>query len=636
MKRILYFLTVIIILFVTNGCIDDILDLEPLDKVSGEIMLANEDGVRVFLANLYYQAPFEDFTYNRVGFHTGSVNTVGIHPDAQSGNAVNSEYNHLVDGVNFPWWDAGYKFNRDVNMLLNTVPTISTLNDDIKNELLGEAHFLRAFGYYALAKRYGGVPIISEYQEYTPDVDSLKVPRSTEKDTWDFVMSECDKAIKFLPFARSGSDARRATKWAAYALKSRAALHAASIAKYWNKVPFSGEAVSMGLIGIDETLANHYYELCIEASKAIMDGGVHGLYMPNPNSVDEATNNLLALFQDPNVAPEEAILVYGYPKPGEAHSMDFWFNPNQTADGSPHPGRMNPTLELADTYENYTNPGQSASIITTADGKIGDYNGFDPNKDYLHFDTPYDIFKDKDARLWATFILPGTEWKGETIRIQAGYVQPDGTPVIEADKASIEVDGVTYHTFGADSWKEYSGFDQQHLAEMTRTGFSFKKFLQPTAVDGNQQLGMSTQDWMEFRYAEVLLNYAEAVVESGYSNDNAHQTAVTALNATRRRAGHTKDIPLTIENVQRERRVELSFENKRWWDLIRRREFHEVFNNNIQKALAPVLDLRVSPPQYIFVRKYIIREVPLTFPTYMYYSPIPGIGSNDLIQNPNY
>jgi hypothetical protein len=631
---LLLIISVTLLLF--TSCRNDIMDLQPLNKVSSEVLLANEDGIRVYLANLYYQAPFEDFTYNRVGFHTGLVNTVGIHPDAQTGNAVNSEFNHLVDGENFPWWDAGYKFNRDVNLLIREIPNIASLNEEKKNELLSEAHFLRAFGYYALAKRYGGVPIIAEYQEYTSDIESLKVPRSTEKDTWDFVMSECDEAIKYLPSTRSGSDTRRATKWAAYALKSRAALHAASVARYWNKATFSGEAVSLGLVGMDPSLADHYYKLCIEASKAIMDGGVHGLYKANPASVDEAIDNLLKLFQDPNVAPEEAILVYGYGKPGSGHSMDFWYNPNQTADGAPHPGRMNPTLELVDVYESYSNPGYDAPIVTTADGNINDYNGYSKDKSYLHFDTPYNIFKDKDARLWSTVVLPGTEWKGVTINIQAGYIQPDGTPVIEADKASIVVDGVTYHTFGADAWKEYSGFDQQHLAEMTRTGFSFKKFLSPTPVDGNKDLGYSTNDWMEFRYAEILLNYAEAVVESGYTDNNAHATAKEALNATRKRAGHTTDIPLTLENVLRERRVELAFENKRWWDLIRRREFHEVFNNTIQKALCPVLDLQVSPPKYIFVRKYIIRAIPLSFDRKMYYGPIPGIGSNDLIQNPQY
>ncbi len=623
-------------LILFTSCREDIMDLKPLNKVSSETLLANEDGIRVYLANLYYQAPFEDFTYNRIGFHTGLHNTVGIHPDAQTGNAVNSEFNHLVDGQNFPWWDAGYKFNRDVNLLIKEIPNITTLSEEKKNEILSEAHFLRAFGYYGLAKRYGGVPIISEFQEYTPDVEQLKVPRSTEKETWDFVMSECDEAIKYLPSTRGGNDARRATKWAAYALKSRAALHAASVAKYWSKSPFSGEAVSAGLVGMDPSLADHYYKLCIEASKAVMDGGVHGLYKPNPSSVDEAVDNLMKLFQDPNVAPEEAILLYGYGKPGSGHSIDFWYSPNQTADGSPHPGRMNPTLELVDTYESYSNPGHDAPIVTTEDGNIHDYNGYNGSTSYLRFDTPYDIFKDKDARLWSTVILPGTEWKGEVINIQAGFIKPDGTQVIEADKASIVVNGVTYHTFGADAWKEYSGFDQQHLAEMTRTGFSFKKFLSPTPVDGNNSLGFSTNDWMEFRYAEILLNYAEAVVESGYTENSAQNVAKNALNATRRRAGHTVDIPLTLQNVLRERRVELAFENKRWWDLIRRREFHEEFSNTIHKALCPVLDLRVSPPKYIFVRKYIIRGIPLSFDRKMYYGPIPGIGSNDLIQNPQY
>src|SRR5690606_8220377 len=106
-----------------------------------------------------------------------------------------------------------------------------------------EGHFLRAFTYFALVKRYGGVPLITSVQQYTPDVESLKVPRSTEKDTWDFVLSECDAAIEYLPALRT-EDNWRATRCVAYALESRAALHAASLAKYWSNAPISGPAVS--------------------------------------------------------------------------------------------------------------------------------------------------------------------------------------------------------------------------------------------------------------------------------------------------------------------------------------------------------------------------------------------------------
>jgi len=617
---------------------NDAMDLSPKDRVSAETILSSEDGVRVWMANLYYQAPFEDFNYNRVGQHSGRTNTVGIYWDQQTGNAVNSEFNHLIDGGgNYTWWGSGYAFMRDVNYLMSVVPTLDVLSDSKKEEILAEGHFLRAFGYFKLAKTYGGVPIIEEYQTLTEDPTELQVARSTEQETWDYVLAEFDKAIAGLPESRSGSDQYRASKWIAYAMKSRAALFAASVAKFWNKAPLEGEAVDLGLVGLDSSLASKYYSQCMEACQAVMNSGKYSLYKPNPASTDEAMNNILKMFQDPTICPEEAICVYAYDPASsttyKGHCIDFWCNPYQTRDGGPHPGRMNPTLDLADVYEYYDKPGQDGVIVTTRDGNTSDYNGFSASTEYLRFDTPYQIFEGKDVRMWATFILPGTEWKGQTIRIQAGYVKPDGTPVIEADKASIEVNGVTYHTFGAASMDDYSGFDQSNYSCMTRTGFSFKKFLSPTTVENNNNLGVSSQAWMEIRYAEILLNYAEAVVESG-SGDKA--LAKQCLNATRRRAGHTTDIELTSENVQRERRVEFAFENKRWYDLIRRREFHEVFDNTMQHALDPVLDLRVDPPKYIFIRKDILREVRLDFDEKYYYNSIPGTANNGCVQNPKY
>src|SRR5690606_19666341 len=95
-------------------------------------------------------------------------------------------------------------------------------------------------------------------------------PRSTEKETWDFILQEADMAIENLPETFGGGE-RRATKWAAYALKSRAALYAASIAKHWDKSPLSGTAVDQKLVGLEASEADRYYLACIEASEAIMD-----------------------------------------------------------------------------------------------------------------------------------------------------------------------------------------------------------------------------------------------------------------------------------------------------------------------------------------------------------------------------
>lgn len=174
----------------------------------------------------------------------------------------------------------------------------------------GGSPFLKGVYLFWFGEALWGVSIITKYQEFEPNTDNLKVPRSTEKETWDFVMEECDRAIRLLPETRNNpsEEKRRATKWTAYALKSRAALHAASVAKYWDKAPLEGEAVDKNFVGLDKSDASRYYQACIDASKAIIASNRFGLYKAHPGSVQEAIANYRALFTDPNVAGEEAIL----------------------------------------------------------------------------------------------------------------------------------------------------------------------------------------------------------------------------------------------------------------------------------------------------------------------------------------
>lgn len=606
-----------------------VLDLEPTDKVQADQLFSDPEGVKVYMANLYYQLPIEDFTFFRQGinFNSGDPNNGGFAPAMVTDEAMHTEFGDFIGNEDFKWWEQGYKLIREVNLMIDVIPTLS-INEADKKALIGESAFIKAYAYFALAKRYGGVPLIKASQPYGSP-ESLKVPRSTEKETWDFVLQECDLAIENL-----GTDkGRRANKYTAYALKSRAGLHAASLAKFGSRAPLTGDAVTQKFVGLDAGLAAGYYEASIKASEAIISSGQYGLFRPNPASPSEAAENYRLLFENPNSAPEEAIMIKGYALPGTnlGHNYDIWYQPAQLANGWPHPGRMNPTLDLADAYESYTDPGKSAPIVTTVDGQLGDYNGYDPSKNYRRYDTPNEIFKDKDARLWGTAVLPGTTWKNTPIIIQAGYVKPDGQAVIRT-KDQITISGQTYHTYGAANVTQYSGFDT-YGGNNTRTGFSFKKFLnqqKPVVAGWNQ----STTDFMEFRYAEILLNYAEAVAESGSGNSAA---AAKALNDIRKRAGHTIDEPLTTENVQRERRVELAFENKRFWDLIRRREYHTLFNNRSMHTLLPLQDLRALPQtKYIFVRVVVPNTNPRTFETRNYYRYIPGIGSNGLVQNPQY
>jgi hypothetical protein len=611
----------------------DVLDKEPLDKLQGENLFSNPEGVKLYMANLYYQLPIEDFTFFRQGFNwnTGDPNNGGFAPAMVTDEAVHTEFGDFIGNDDFQWWDQGYKLIRDTNILIDIIPTLSITEDETK-ALVGESAFIRAYAYFALAKRYGGVPLITSVQKYEGDVEALKVPRSTEKETWDFVLAQCDVAISNLAESWPGGE-RRATKWVAYALKARVALHAASLAKYSDRAPISGTAVDQKLVGLDKSAAAAYYKAAIEASEALISSGKFSLYKPAPASPEEAAENYRKLFEDPNIALNEVIFIKGFARPGAGtgHNYGIWYQPNQTANGWPHPGRMNPTLDLLDAYESYTEPGKSAPLVTTETGNdLNDYNGFDPGKNYKRYDDPAGIYKDKDARLWATAILPGTSWKGQKIIIQAGFIKPDGSPQLFGGEP-VTANGKTYYPYGAADRTQYSGFDTWG-GNNTRTGVSFKKFLNE-GVNVAPGWNQTVSDWADFRYAEILLIYAEAIVESGTGTP---AKGAQALNDVRRRAGHTRDIPLTIDNVIRERRVELAFENKRFWDLIRRREYHTLFNNAVRHALIPVLDLRVSPARYIFIRQTIQRLNPATFDYKQYYRSIPGVGSNGLVQNPQY
>lgn len=624
-KKIIYGLLVLAVF----GACSDQLDVEPKNKVPAQAVLSDPEGVKGFVANLYYSLPVEDLVYfPRAGFNARG-NTGSLSLSQYALEAIHSEWPNWNE-FSSQAWDNGYRLNRDLNTLTDILPSVK-MTDSEKDALYGEIAFMRAYIYFGMAKRYGGVPIIAETQEYTSDFESLRVPRSSEKETWDFILAQLDEAIAKLPEARAGVDEtkRRATKWAAYALKSEVALHAASVAKYWNLAPVSGDAVDRGFVGLAASEANRYYALCIQASEAVMNSGVFGLYQPTPATPEEAAKNYQALFMNPNNALTEVIFMKGYGFAGGplAHDYDGWNNPNQNAEGFPYRGRTNPVLELVDLYESYDNPGTAAPIITTTDGQVHE-GDFDATLAYKTFDEPDGIFAGKDARFFATVIYPGTTWKGTEIVIQGGIIKPDGTVV--NSQTSVEHNGVTYYTFGGQTSGQYSGFDGS--ANATRSGFLLRKFLNEDAHINTWK--QSTTDFVDLRYAEVLLNYAEAVVESGYAADGAPERAAEALNDIRRRAGHSVDIPLTLENVLRERAVELSFENKGYWDLVRRRTFHTTFNNFTKTALVPMLDLRGAEPKYIFIRKKVPGANPNTFFEGDYYKGIPGTNNNGLIQNP--
>lgn len=662
-KKLIY--TTVFTLLLTLGACKDFLELEPLDRVSKEYLLSTPAGVKTLMATLYNRLPIEDFVY-RPGGGFNQHPGVGAAGDGGWSLASNSD-EAIIYGANgytssptsglADFWE--YTGIRYVNQFLVDIEDLKSrgkLDDALYTQLFGEAHFIRAGIYFEMVKLYGGVPIIEVPQPLPAgDVTDVIVPRSTEKATWDFVLSEYDLAIENLPEQRPADGTFRATKWIALGYKSRAALHAASVAKHWNKAPLTGQAVDEKLVGgmtIDD--ANNYYLQSINASKQLIDNPAFALYKPTPNSKEEAAKNYQDLFESPKYeTPGEVIFLKSYidgtSAAGQGHATDFWFTPKQLVYHTAYmSSRWGTTLDAVDAFEDYTDNGTGASapVRTRTDNNENTYVN-DPKTltaaqiaaiPFIYYDNQYGPFVNKDARLQASVLLPGSSYKGVLINMQGGMIRANGDPVIYTNNSEI-VNGTTYYTYGSNNISAYSAFGELGTAQAnySSTGFALRKFMQENKSVSSLGTYGSTQAWIEIRLAEIYLNYAEAVAESGQGDAALAQNL---LNAIRRRAAHTDIIPLTLDNVLKERRVELIFENHRYWDLIRRRDFHTLFNSQVKrKSLVPIIDLRQMPPKYAFLRvnNYWDQAANgFTFQPRSYYKAIPGVEGNKAVQNPQY
>lgn len=579
----------------------DYLDLPPLNIINDDQVFADEKGLDSYMATLYRQLPVEDFNFAANSAAGANVFPSGYFPplfteEMQSVYFVRS--NLVIDnGTYFSWW--GYNQIRNANYFIQKIPSANAIAEKRRNELLAEAKFLRAYDYFALAKRYGGVPIITVPQVFTgSNLEELQVPRNKEQEVWDFILKELDEAIALLPENYPGINGNRANKYAALALKSRAALYAASIAKY-------GTVNLDGLVGIPASEANRYWQQSYDASKVIIDSKRYALYRKD---ADKA-KNFAAYFAEKGDESETIFKkVYKYPE--QCHSFDNWALPAGYVGLSGYGSGYAPTLEMAEAFE-YTDGSDGKLKITDEQGNPVEYTN------------PLDLIKDKDPRCAGTIIFPSADWLGNIIDVRAGIIHNGQTITSGTFDQTYSEGGKTMKIVGR------SGIVTS--AENTVTGMYLRKHLD-YSQQHLQAVGTSDQPWKEFRYAEILLNYAEAAVEMGKTDD-----ARDALNDIRDRAGIRllTSGEVTLDKVRHERFVELAFENHRNWDLKRWRIYDKVINNLQSTALYPY---------YVWEHdKYIFKAVKIgqlkKFFTQAYYQKIDAgeIAKNPrLVQNPGF
>ncbi|MDR0713431.1 MAG: RagB/SusD family nutrient uptake outer membrane protein, partial [Bacteroidales bacterium] len=257
---LLTFVTLVAGILFFTSCIDDFLTRQPMSLISESNVWGNGGDKKAIMALITNN-------YDCIPFNCGSeVGPWGDHlsqlcDESMRGYVWGNMYTPTMTSATnekFSAWN--YNRVRDINDFLERI-----LETDIEDQdrYVAEAYFIRAFHYFDFAKRYGGVPIIDHTQAYDPnDFEALKVPRSTEEEVWDFIAQDVDLSVAYFEKCKTEAEPYRVNKYAALALKSRAMLYAATIAKY-------GTVQLNGLVGVPSARAQQFFELSLAASDEI-------------------------------------------------------------------------------------------------------------------------------------------------------------------------------------------------------------------------------------------------------------------------------------------------------------------------------------------------------------------------------
>ncbi len=591
-KKIILLVAVVAI----HSC--DYLEVPPINIIQDDAIFKSESGIKAYMTTLYADMPIEDFRFSQYGFNVNNAGKARLaHVAGEAMISMGDELFSIGDGTWWGYWD--YGSIRRVNYFIKTLPEYKgNFSEVMFNAWMGEAYFIRAYTYFAMVKRYGGVPILKEPQEYTEDLESLKVPRNTEKECYDFVAEDLDRAAALLPETESLLGQGRATKYAAWALKSRAMLYVGSIARY-------GNIDLNGLVGIDASLANDYFEKAYQAVKKVE--GKFSLYRKNTNKEQNYAELFLA-----KDSPENIFMKY-FQRKVNAHGYDTYCVPYQYTNNG-YSSYLCPPLEFVERFER----------------KDGTPANFAARGTSQHFADPSELFQDMDARFWGSIIYPNAIFKNEKCDLQGGLIARDGTEINTVgqnweNSTYTDVDGKIYHVTGKSGLAKYAG---------NGTGFYVRKYLDESLAREDLQENYCEHPWIVMRYAEVLLNGTEAAVEMGQHLDDA----LIWINDIRSRAG-LKDFgssDLTVEKIRNERRIELAYENHTYWDLRRWRVADKELESKSYTGLAPYFDLRDNTYTFKVVNA---NDQRYTFDVKMYYERIPDgeIARNQkLIQNPYY
>lgn len=534
MKIIKLFIWVALLPLFFTSC-SDFLDVKDEASINPSIW-DDEESAKLYLNNIY-SACFTPFGGEAItsGLANLSDETSDMGSSILLGNLASSSVGNYNVGL--------YESVRFINIAFEAMKT-STLPIAAKNRILGQLYFFRAWQHWKLVNLYGGVPYMRDYVTFESDDVLLNAKRNSTSECIVFLKQDLDSAIAKLPSAWPATEYSRITRAAAASFKGRILLFYAS--PQFNP----DNNINRWKDAYDANLAAR--DLCIQDGYGLMSIASAAAQSPYPYDMN------LIFRKKKSEGNTEILMATPYHTDIKTHGFENSVCPSELTGNTGAPS-LCPSWDLVISFpmKDGSVAFQYNAAVKNTRNFIG--NGGDMTKYYLN----------RDPRFYSTIAFNGSNYQleGNAARKQWNYNCPQKT-------------GNTTGTYYAENVT---------IERVSPTGFYNRKMVDPALMRSN--FSKSITDWVEMRYAEVLLNLAEAAFE--YQGDNS-AVGYECLVQIRQRAGIDAGTDgfyglksnanlSPIEIVMNERRVELAFEGKRFHDLRRRNMFTNDLGNYIFK-----------------------------------------------------
>lgn len=544
----------------------DPLGIEPTTSVFEDQFWANAQLSRTFVNQFYLWGPAganqafqaEQWSDNACGNIDRDQSTFRQYDyNARRYDELNS-----AGVVGAPWGD-GYKRIRQANLAIERIPEVPNITEEEMSQLLAESYAFRGLFYADMERYWGVLPLVTKTMTI---FDETMLPQNKREEVFDLILSDYDKSLELYKLVTAKPTLGLLNADAVQILKSRTALAAACAAEASAKGLYdqlAGSAESKALYKFTKD-AKHYYQMAYDAAKSVL-----GKYELDPDyaKLFNSTGSQTSVESIWPIMFNEANRG-GFNPGAYSHPVSWAKMYGGTTDFAPDwegsRGGAYPTQELVDCYYQKdkatgkwmqwwkTSQAKELGVTQNANGKLTA-----TNENYL------DIYKNRDKRFYATILYDSTYYAGNENERYLIRTWIDNSEPTKTEK---------YSSLGT-YFKHTEKLEITGAAQSTVTGYYAAKYtIGRFNENGTVNYSQSPSCYFMVRYAEALLNYAEAAYKLGGKENEV----ADAINQIRKRAGLDNfDASVVGHNLWEEyklqRRIEFAYEvpGHRYFDLLR-------------------------------------------------------------------